>query len=1074
MAKKDNQKKGSLFFNKNLLEAQQEYMEEMRNKGRPVGGNVPSDTEIREDPEIVIDSERPSTQKHKGSETLQERDKTASAYKPKLEGHRYEANRSDTADRSRDLDSKQEASEWNGTFGRNVIDAQKEYDRKMRTPGVEETDQPPYDQQSYSFSPINEGVQNPDNNQKVTGVTKLETSVTPNRYRSNANTSHVYAGFQTSNGRNGEGRGMNRGYRQNGKADQAQNNSYGPTAWIMSPYSLYRSRDSGTGTTEGFGTEKLDLKKLGSPGTLPFRVTSIEKLLAKSTVRYGTDTSTYGTDARRGFEEAYDYAAITAGTAVKNAGITLAHSLEKNMAVHLKDYNKLLQDVGGSSLVNKYGCTKITGTKDLVSIRNGINAVLKREYGTTIHGSGRNGIINAARFLRMNKGKLSPQMEALIRNLYMDSLHAQTLMGRGRRFQAILRVGQRRLGRYLRQADAGYGAYLVYQIATRAIGTLQNGIHLTRSLGKSAQIAILQGAKAAAWASAKAAKHLPKTVLESQSYQTAVSTAKKTQAVSRSAIRHTKGLVERVQAFRKDPFHFHTRTRKAAAQVKNSVMKRLNRTFLKKPIKVAGKAIRIPNMIASAAARLVSTGAAVIHGVSSLLLWIITIGGGFLLFFVLIMAVVTMIAGNFNFTAHEEEIIEAAIEQIRDSYEEQNEAIEALYSQYRNVNVTYEDIKDEEVYEQNIPDSPVNETTNAAEILSMATVYFDFDLEGAGKNEVKEYVRKLYNGSHTTDIVTHVYTYTDEEGEPYTVTDADVTVRTYYFNGIFSCSLKDTFGTLSGSEVSEQVWNYFRSAGFSEEATAGIMGNLMQESGMDPTAVQNGGAGPAAGITQWENYTAGTGRWKGMSDYAASQGKEWTDLKCQLDYIIIEMPTVFQTYSGHGTYTYPNGTETWWPEAITMDEFKALDDVDLATEIYERTFTRASIPMMSDRKSYAQSYYNMYKGMEATSDTAQTIIDTAYAQLGKPYEYGATGPDSFDCSGLVRYCYAAAGISIPRTAEEQAAQGTLVYTPQPGDICCTSGHVGIYIGNNQMIEAPTEGQDVCISQVRADKFVRFE
>ena len=129
---------------------------------------------------------------------------------------------------------------------------------------------------------------------------------------------------------------------------------------------------------------------------------------------------------------------------------------------------------------------------------------------------------------------------------------------------------------------------------------------------------------------------------------------------------------------------------------------------------------------------------------------------------------------------------------------------------------------------------------------------------------------------------------------------------------------------------------------------------------------------------------------------------------------------------------------------------------------------------MQQRIEYAYSYYNMYKGMEASSDTAQKIIDTAYEQLGKPYEFGATGPDSFDCSGLVQYCYAQAGISIPRTAKEQAENGTVVYTPEPGDICYTTDHVGIYIGNNQMIEAQQDGVPICISEVRAESFIRYE
>jgi len=92
-----------------------------------------------------------------------------------------------------------------------------------------------------------------------------------------------------------------------------------------------------------------------------------------------------------------------------------------------------------------------------------------------------------------------------------------------------------------------------------------------------------------------------------------------------------------------------------------------------------------------------------------------------------------------------------------------------------------------------------------------------------------------------------------------------------------------------------------------------------------------------------------------------------------------------------------------------------------------------------------------------------TAIDYALAQLGKPYVYGGTGPDSWDCSGLTQAAMAAAGISIPRTSEEQAAAATPVSMNalEPGDLLfwSTDGtaanayHVAIYIGNGEYVEA---------------------
>lgn len=95
------------------------------------------------------------------------------------------------------------------------------------------------------------------------------------------------------------------------------------------------------------------------------------------------------------------------------------------------------------------------------------------------------------------------------------------------------------------------------------------------------------------------------------------------------------------------------------------------------------------------------------------------------------------------------------------------------------------------------------------------------------------------------------------------------------------------------------------------------------------------------------------------------------------------------------------------------------------------------------------------------SSTASRAINFAYAQLGKPYVYGATGPNAYDCSGLVQAAYRAAGKSIPRTTYAQLGGLTRVSKSalKPGDIVgfYSGGHVGIYIGNGYVIHAPHTG-----------------
>ncbi len=104
------------------------------------------------------------------------------------------------------------------------------------------------------------------------------------------------------------------------------------------------------------------------------------------------------------------------------------------------------------------------------------------------------------------------------------------------------------------------------------------------------------------------------------------------------------------------------------------------------------------------------------------------------------------------------------------------------------------------------------------------------------------------------------------------------------------------------------------------------------------------------------------------------------------------------------------------------------------------------------------------------SGAAQVAVQTALAQVGDPYVWGAGGPNAFDCSGLTQYAYAAAGISLPHSSRMQSQMGSAVSRSQlqPGDLIfyySPVSHVSMYIGNGQMVHASTSGVPVKVVSV---------
>lgn len=147
---------------------------------------------------------------------------------------------------------------------------------------------------------------------------------------------------------------------------------------------------------------------------------------------------------------------------------------------------------------------------------------------------------------------------------------------------------------------------------------------------------------------------------------------------------------------------------------------------------------------------------------------------------------------------------------------------------------------------------------------------------------------------------------------------------------------------------------------------------------------------------------------------------------------------------------------------------------DAATTITNnnRNNTASSNSSSSSNSNKNNASSSATNNSKPQSVSGNSVVNRAYSQLGKPYQWGEVGPNSFDCSGLVSYCLTG---SYSRLGTTGTFMGwTRVSSPQPGDICVNSHHCGIYIGGGQMIHAPRTGDVVKVSSVHSGMiYVRY-
>lgn len=207
---------------------------------------------------------------------------------------------------------------------------------------------------------------------------------------------------------------------------------------------------------------------------------------------------------------------------------------------------------------------------------------------------------------------------------------------------------------------------------------------------------------------------------------------------------------------------------------------------------------------------------------------------------------------------------------------------------------------------------------------------------------------------------------------------------------------------LTGDGVPEQIWNFLRGQGFTEEATAGVMGNFYAESEYDPAKLQTGG--PAAGLAQWESYSEQSGRWLNMANYAKSKGKDWTDLQSQLEWIIKELEGSDPTTASILNSRYGG-----------LEGLKKITDIKSAVEAFETSFERAGIPRWEVRYQAADEAYATFKGSTASATTSSSSSSSSkdYTFIGDSITVGAKSKLEAAFEGAKIDAYVGRGINSP-------------------------------------------------------------
>lgn len=514
-----------------------------------------------------------------------------------------------------------------------------------------------------------------------------------------------------------------------------------------------------------------------------YQTNSITKILSsqKRVIQNGKDflwrTSGGQTSTGRGIKETEENVMPFIQMAVDTTKRTLATSIAGNMHMD-KDFQKaceiLKAQLGEEKTLFSVDTSRAMTTDDFKKLQKGLQKYLKDKNIGIFSSKPKVLEFEINRAIKSGRLTIEEGQAAKVLNRRLGEIRG--LSGKSNLFH-LLRFGRRKLHKYGRQESTLNAMFMTGALLRHTKNVIQNIL----TIAQNVKFLVKNAAKLVSLAAAKASIKLSKTKLAKKVKEELPDSVKKKHAERQKKKRERREKKARRKKRRREYKDFIDKVidkvPHPARFVKNKIQhaKASVISFLTRgkynPLRLLGKAFnaanRIKNMIIMAVSLVV------------LVYFIILI----------ILLFLTSVGAKYSVESNSDKINEFCLKKIETLYKEQQKSL-ASYNEngaYRHVKIKKVDKKSNSMYND---DLGFTETTNTAEMMAMAQVYFDFDLDDASEEDIGAYLSGLYSGSHTMDIKEKDHYTKDKDGKKVLdYTDAEITVTTYYFDDLFDCVL---------------------------------------------------------------------------------------------------------------------------------------------------------------------------------------------------------------------------------------------------------------------------------------------